>query len=454
MNALIILWSSLKGWWHRRSITWIQCVITLALLPLFLKTSDLLPPDYFRRRLSEQVGGLRFNFVAWEWKAAISKLGSEFAAQQDTLSEAQRQQLVVDYLEGVRNANALRREISDIYSQFDKSEVASRAKPKEEELTRLRSWLRARQNLVEGILEEQVSTELEAEGFGRWGYVWPPVKFHFTELPLLLVISSRAQITREIDVHLEVGIPLQDQEKLEKRVDQRFDTMRSLVTPIGGLSAYPAMVLEYDSLIWLSDTFAHEWAHDLLIFYPLGYNYDQSGEMTSLNETTASIVGREIGRRVILRYYPELGEQLPPLPTPPDVPPMSAGELVWPDEPPPDQFDFNREMRETRLRVDELLSEGQIREAEALMEERRLFLAEHGYNIRKLNQAYFAFHGSYATSPSVVNPIGGQLEWLRAQSFSLRDYVRTMALLSQYEELLPLLAQEQPTVREQGATRP
>ena len=88
------------------------------------------------------------------------------------------------------------------------------------------------------------------------------------------------------------------------------------------------------------------------------------------------------------------------------------------------------------------------------MEERRLFLAEHGYNIRKLNQAYFAFHGSYATSPSVVNPIGGQLEWLRAQSFSLRDYVRTMALLSQYEELLPLLAQEQPTVREQGATRP
>jgi hypothetical protein len=244
-------------------------------------------------------------------------------------------------------------------------------------------------------------------------------------------------------VHLKVGIPVPEQEALEAGVDGRFDTMRSLVTPIGGLSTYPAMILEHDSLVWLTDTFAHEWTHHFLILYPLGYNYNQSGEMTSINETTASIVGREIGRRAILRYYPELAGRLPRPPMPPACPPMSAGELIWPDEPPPDQFGYNREMRKTRLHVDELLAEGQIEEAEQYMEEQRILFVEQGHHMRKLNQAFFAFHGSYATSPSSGNPIGGQLEWLLAQKPTLRDYVLTVASFSRPADLLAQLGQAQ-----------
>jgi hypothetical protein len=253
------------------------------------------------------------------------------------------------------------------------------------------------------------------------------------------VTSARAEITRAGDMHLKAGIPLTDREMLEDEVDLSFEDKRALVTPIGGLSAYPAMILETDSLVWLTDTFAHEWTHHLLIFCPLGYHYTDSGQMTSINETSASIVGREIGRRVIKRYYPELREQLPPLPAPPDRPPLTGGEMIWPEEVPPDQFDYNREMRKTRLRVDELLTDGQVEEAEAYMEERRLFFVEHGHNIRKLNQAYFAFYGSYATGPSTANPIGGQLEWLRGQSASLRQFVRTVAAMSAHQDLLDLL---------------
>ena len=303
----------------------------------------------------------------------------------------------------------------------------------------LRSWLADRQGLVEGILEEQVSTELQAEGLGRWGYVWPPVKIRFTELPLLLVVSSRAAITREVDVDLEAGLPLIEQEAIEERVDGISNENVSLVTPIGGLSAYPAMILEHDSLIWLADTFAHEWMHHWLIFRPLGMNYSESGEMTSINETTASIVGREIGRRVILRYYDELSDRLPPLPVPPAQPSLTGGELVWPEDLPPDQFDYSREMRRTRLRVDELLAEGKVEQAEAYMEERRQMFVERGYSLRKLNQAYFAFYGSYATSPSTGNPIGGQLEWLRGQSPSLREFGVFVAKFSRYQDLLDVL---------------
>ena len=51
-----------------------------------------------------------------------------------------------------------------------------------------------------------------------------------------------------------------------------------------------------------------------------------------------------------------------------------------------------------------LLAQGKIEEAEAYMEERRRFLAANGHFIRKINQAFFAFHGSYATSPASISP--------------------------------------------------
>jgi hypothetical protein len=445
MNVFVIARSAViehKGRVRRWAKIWARSALVFVLLLVVIRTSDPLSEDVFRRRLREQTHGVVFNFVTWEWTAVIAKIGLELTAPQDTLTETQRHQLVTEYLDDLGRANVLRDEIKSIHSRLEGQEAIQQAAALEEELEHLRFRLTARQGLVEGILEEQISTELQAEGLGQWGYVWPPVKIRFTELPLLLVISSRAAITREVDVDLKAGLPLAEQETLEERVDGISQEKVSLVTPIGGLSAYPAMILEHDSLIWLADTFAHEWTHHWLIFRPLGMNYSQSGEMTSINETTASIVGREVGRRTIERYYGELADRLPPLPVPPDRPPFSGGELVWPEEPPPDQFDYNREMRATRLRVDELLAEGKTEEAESYMEERRLLFVEQGHNLRKLNQAYFAFYGSYATSPSTGNPIGGQLEWLRAQSPRLRDFIVTVASIARHQDLLHLLPEQ------------
>ena len=59
------------------------------------------------------------------------------------------------------------------------------------------------------------------------------------------------------------------------------------------------------------------------------------------------------------------------------------------------------------------------------MEQKREFLAANGYYIRKLNQAYFAFYGSYADTAASVDPIGPKFEQLRAKSTSLRDFVDT-----------------------------
>lgn len=74
-----------------------------------------------------------------------------------------------------------------------------------------------------------------------------------------------------------------------------------------------------------------------------------------------------------------------------------------------------------------MLAAGQIEAAEAYMEARRGVLVERGYSIRKLNQAYFAFHGSYAVGTGATDPIGGKLRALRLRTDSLTRFMQIVA---------------------------
>jgi hypothetical protein len=62
-----------------------------------------------------------------------------------------------------------------------------------------------------------------------------------------------------------------------------------------------------------------------------------------------------------------------------------------------------------------------------------------GHRLRKLNQAYFAFHGTYAESPASLSPIGGQLKELRILVPSVGAFVRTVSGVSSYQGFLDLL---------------
>jgi hypothetical protein len=155
-----------------------------------------------------------------------------------------------------------------------------------------------------------------------------------------------------------------------------------------------------------------------------------SPELRTMNETTAAIAGKEIGRAVIERYYPELIPP-PPAPEPETVSPQPQPE-------PPPQFDFRAEMRETREVTDQLLADGQIERAETYMELRRRFLWDHGYHIRKLNQAYFAFHGAYADEPGGAageDPVGAAVRSLREQNASLADFLNQISWMWSVEQL-------------------
>ena len=91
-------------------------------------------------------------------------------------------------------------------------------------------------------------------------------------------------------------------------------------------------------------------------------------------------------------------------------------------------------MQKTRLRTDELLAEGKVEEAERYMEERRQVFLDNGFFIRKLNQAYFAFFGTYAGNPASVSPINEELKRFRATVATVGDFVTEMSGFGSYEE--------------------
>jgi len=92
-------------------------------------------------------------------------------------------------------------------------------------------------------------------------------------------------------------------------------------------------------------------------------------------------------------------------------------------------------VRQIRGAVDGYLARGEVEEAERVMEEERQLLAAEGYYIRKLNQAYFAFHGIYAYKPASVSPIDEDLRELRAQSGSLKEFLDDVAGMTGYDDL-------------------
>ena len=390
------------------------------------------PPASIDTHINHLLVGEQFDFAGWEMEALSDKLAHSLVAPQRYMDEPSRHNFFLDYLGLVSDIQHLEWEIHRAYTDPEVKDPDVATVELRTQLTELRRAEEARQPLAEAILEEQTACILVDEGFGMLGQELPPISAHFTPLPLLLVVSPRDHIEKIFSLCLRHGLDAAQREGIEEQVDISHD-VSSLVTGIGGLSAYPAMLLESGSLNWVAEVAAHEWTHHYLTPRPLGWNYDAAPETRTINETVASIVGKEAGRQMVGRYYPEL------LPSEPE--PTSEETEKEAPPPPPPVFDFRAEMRETRIQVDELLAQGKIEEAETYMEERRQEFVEQGYYIRKLNQAYFAFHGAYADKPGAAgaDPIGPAVQELRARSPDLHTFVARVARVTTLAELQTLL---------------
>ena len=309
------------------------------------------------------------------------------------------------------------------------------------ELRRERDELRKTQDslrpAVEETLESAVADTLQEIGFRAWTGVFPPVDTALTGSPTVLILSPRDRIQRKDGELLNTGLTNDDRRRIETRIE-RETNLSALVENTGGIALYPSITADGFALEHALEIIAHEWVHQWLWFRPLGRRYFESGDLTTLNETVATIAGIEISQLALER-----------LPGPPDArspanqsQPAGARNSSTNRAP---RFDFQAEMRATRVQVDALLEAGDIDGAEAYMEGRRRVFVSEGYPIRKLNQAYFAFHGTYATTGAAgVSIIGEQVRELRRQSPSLADFLRTAAQLTSIEDLADYVERATP----------
>jgi hypothetical protein len=410
-------------------------ILTLGVVCLgLLVSSNLLPYD-----ASEQprayTRSLEFDYVSWEVNAILLKDAQGSLDVPRYLNVDQQRQVVKQYLDLVAKIDTTQNKIEQIYADPSISDKNGAIAPFSNTLNQLKDQRSRLGPLAEEVMQSQVSSVLADLRLTTGGQPLPPLLYHVTPLPKALIISPRNVIREDNNISLDPDLSLEQMVALENKVEKSLN-VSALVTGIGGVGTYPTMVMSTTDMDFLASTISHEWTHNYLTIRPLGMNYFASGDMRTINETTANLVGKEVGREMLRRFYPEY------LPAPTPIPsPTPSGPTPTPSGPP--QFSFNKEMHITRVNVDQMLKEGKIDAAEAYMESRRQFFWDHGYPIRKLNQAYFAFNGAYNDEPgggaAGEDPIGPAVVKLRQESPSLAAFLNKISQVTSFDQLQKLI---------------
>ncbi len=406
---------------NRKFRLWRRILLVLILLTLFVPRSDT-----FRITPVELIAFERL-FSIMEWEATnfpkkwVHILANLWPGQKPSREE--RLALIDEYLRVARQANKEERRIEGATQlRSFKGVDVNQTAPTDEYLRELLSRKRKLQPEAEESVEAEVSAVLA--GFGlesRFGLIWPPVDIRFGEPPTLLVISPRDRIDMTGAVFLDPDIEPFERDEFEKRVFEEVNHA-AYVDDLAGLATFPNMVNDLYSTRTIIRTAAHEWLHAYWFFHPFGRNYFASMEMTTLNETAATLAGNEIGDIVFERMGGDLSE--------------NARRYEASDKSDPN---FTKFMRETRIEAERLLEEGKVEEAEEYMRKRQWELRLRGYYIRKLNQAYFAFRGRYADSPASISPVGDQMDELRSYMSDVGEFIDVISEVSNPAEFDALL---------------
>ncbi len=386
---------------------------------------------------SDQLASIRrytrpyeFNFVEWDLNAIAGKWDQAALGTIHYVPVDQRSEIVLAYFDIVQHAWEKENAINLIFADPKVSDPSAASAELRQELAALVQKRDTLRPLAEAVLESQVSQVAADLGLTLGGQPLPPVLYHTTNPPNSLIISPRNVIRQERNLNIAPDMNIEEIVKLEDDVSHALD-VSTLTVGIGGIGLYPTMVMETTNINWLAEVVSHEWTHNYLMARPLGALYDITPDNRIINETTAAIAGKEMGQVLIARYYPQFVPQ----------PASQPGTPAQPGEPP--AFDFRAEMHTTRLEADRLLAAGQIDEAEAYMEARRLVFWDHGYRIRKLNQAYFAFYGAYADQPGGAageDPVSAAVRTLRQQSPSLASFINRIGWIWNYQQLIRITA--------------
>jgi hypothetical protein len=341
-----------------------------------------------------------FDINGWEARVLLDKLKPAMFSHEDVLNE------------------------NTVHGYFERTQIARRG-------SELIDAEESRS--LERTLQVWISCELIHNGitspladYGPFPVMFPPLLLKVEQLPTVLVVSPRERIELIQRATLRSELSPLERNGIETKCDKLG--VSSLVDDIAGIATFPAMVTPGYGIRNTLSAASEEWLHQYLAFTPLGFRYleviaenSDPDMVASLNETLVGMVSEEITDSIMAEHFPETAVN-------------TQGGLVSAG------FSFRSEMRLTRLRTDELLSAGDVEGAERYMNERRQIFMRNGYYLRKLNQAYFAFHGTYGTSPASSNPVHESLKKWRQRCGSMKEFFISTSRMTGYKSLQEALS--------------
>ncbi len=406
----------------------VVCLVIL-ILPNISCTSS----KNFDHELNEIIKPYKFSIAEWEIEAISYEIEDFLYGIGDVTNNDSY--IVVEYFSIIQQINDLQHQI-----EIDSNSIVQNyIEESKKDLKQLRRQKNELEDRVERVIQKQITETLEKVGihhpldhYLNFAFSFPPVNFELEMPPNLLVISTREKIERIEEIILVQEISMEERQQIEDSIDELG--VSSIVVGIGGMATYPSFVIDSAGLQFTINVAIEEWLHQYLFFRPLGFLYSlhlagiaPDSEIAVLNETLVDIARQEIGDLLYRNYYS------------PFFPDKEIITQKGKNQPNITEFDFYQEMREIRLLVDDYLAKGEVDKAEMFMEQKRIFMASKGYYIRRLNQAYFAFYGTYAAGPISVNPIGEELKAFREQNTSLSEFLNRVSAITSRNELKSIL---------------
>jgi len=409
-----------------------RSLLAVLILAASIFGSSCQQQDDFDNIIDDIINPYRFSIVEWELNTLTDELEDVVFNNADYTADDS--QIVVDYFALLEDISGLETQIS--YLQDDHSDADLNAL--KEQLEVLKKQRDSLKKNVETIMEQQIRETLKELDIYFYNDAidinidFPPVNFALESPPYLLVISPRDHIERMKEVILLQDLTIDEIDYIESEIDKLGYS--SIVLQVGGMATFPSFVTNNSGLEFTISTAVEEWLHQYLFFKPAGFLYAfnllgiyDDGDISTINETIAGIASDEIASIIYQNYYAEYFEE---------------SEQVYSEG---TGFDYYGEMRNIRIAVDNYLASGEIEQAEAFMEEKRLYILSQGYYIRRLNQAYFAFYGTYASSPGSVDPIGDTLWELRWKSANITEFLKITSDIKNLDDLYNLAGAYQVT---------
>jgi len=266
-------------------------------------------------------------------------------------------------------------------------------------------------NEIEKIIENEIKKN-NILIFNK--FLFPKLRFKLDNTPNILIISPTNEIKLTYSILLKQNLTIKEKEIIENKIEKKFN-VSAIVLKIGGIAFYPSLIpkdMEHTKII---NNTIHEWLHQYFSLYDLGQNIYKDNKMLALNETLVSYISEELANNIMINETQSTK--------------IKTKEIN----------SFNSEIRFTRSITDNLLSKNKIDIAEKFMLSQKNKLNDQGYQIRKINQAYFAFYNSYGNTPQSTNNILSKLKCIRTKNAKLNVFINKLKNINNFSKFENIL---------------